>query len=86
MQVKKKYIKNDAVDGTKLLLLNNQSVRALDSTNNVVQLMKYDSLDDLRFLVLPKTTIDPTSDEHLTRKGYVDETINRIAYYYAIAL
>lgn len=85
MQIKKKFIKNDAIDGTKLLLLNNQSVRSLDSSGNPVELMKYDSLNDLRFLTLPKSSIAPTHPEHLTTKEYVDYQVN-MAYYWAIAL
>jgi len=86
MNIKKKFIRNDGVDGTKLLLLNNQAFRALDSLGNVVELAKLDASDDFRFLTLPKTSIDPTNPEHLTRKTYVDTEINRIAYYYAIVL
>jgi hypothetical protein len=86
MNIKKKFILNDAIDGTKLLLLNNQSIRALDSLGNVVEIAKLDSSDNFVFLTLPKTSIDPTSPEDLTRKTYVDTEINRIAYYYAIVL
>lgn len=86
MRIKKKFIKNDAIDGSKLLLLNNQSIRFLNSSGDIVELIKYDNLNDLRFLSLPKSDTDPTDAEHLTRKSYVDETINRIAYYYAIVL
>ena len=74
-QIKKKFIKNNAVDGAKLLLLNEQSVRALDASGNAVELMKLDASGDLRLLVLPKSDVDPTSSEHLARKGYVDAEV-----------
>lgn len=85
MQVKKKFIKNDAVDGAKLLLLNNQTVRALNNLGNPVDLMKLDTSNDLRFLTLPKTSIPPTNPEHLTTKEYVDYQVS-MAYYFAIVL
>jgi len=75
MQIKKKFIKNNAVDGAKLLLLNDQSVRALDASDNVVELMKLDVSGDLRMLVLPKASVDPTHAEHLARKSYVDAEV-----------
>jgi len=74
-QIKKKFIKNNAVDGAKLLLLNEQSIRALDASGNAVELMKLDASGDLRLLVLPKSDADPTSSEHLARKGYVDAEV-----------
>lgn len=74
-QIKKKFIKNNAVDGAKLLLLNDQSVRALDASDNVVELMKLDASGDLRMLVVPKVSVDPTDAEHLSRKGYVDTEV-----------
>lgn len=76
MQIKKKFIKNNAVDGAKLLLLNDQSVRALDASDNVVELMKLDASGDLRMLVLPKASVDPSDAEHLARKGYVDTEVS----------
>lgn len=76
MQIKKKFIKNNAVDGAKLLLLNDQSVRALNASGDVVELMKLDASGDLRLLVLPKSDVDPTSSEHLARKAYVDAEVS----------
>lgn len=41
-QIKKKFIKDDAVDGAKLLLLDGQAVRAKDSGGAAVDLLKLD--------------------------------------------
>lgn len=44
-QIKKKYLQNDSVDGTKLKLLQGQSVRGEDSTGQEVDLVNLDESD-----------------------------------------
>lgn len=46
-QIKKKYIENNAVDGDKLKLLQDQSVRATDSLGNEVDLIKLSATDQV---------------------------------------
>lgn len=53
-QIEKKGIKNDAVDGTKIRLLNNQSIRARNAANDGdVDLVKVNGDDDVEFPSLP---------------------------------
>ncbi len=44
-QLKKKFIGDDQVDGSKIKLLQNEAIRGKDSSGNDVELIKMDSSD-----------------------------------------
>jgi len=71
-QIKKKFIKNDAIDGTKVLFLNNESFRIKNSSGSDVNLFKLDGSDMFQMLVMPKVSSDPSNSNDLSRKSYVD--------------
>lgn len=72
LQVKKKFVKDDAVDGAKIRLLNDQPLRAENADGAVLELLKVSSANELELLQLPKAPSAPTKAEHVTRKDYVD--------------
>jgi hypothetical protein len=75
-QIKKKYIADKAIDGSKILLLNNESLKALNASGVEQSILKFSSSDALEFSVLPEFSADPTSGNQLTRKSYVDNKVS----------
>lgn len=75
LQIKKKFVKDDAVDGAKVRLLNNQALRAENSDGAVLELLKVSSANELELLQLPKVPSAPSKAEHVTRKDYVDQKV-----------
>ena len=75
-QIKKKYIADKAIDGSKILLLNNEALKALNASGVEQNILKFNSSDALEFSVLPEFSSDPTSGNQLTRKAYVDSEIS----------
>ena len=71
-QIKKKFIKNDAIDGTKVLFSNNESFRTKNSSGSDVNLFKLDGSNFFQMLVMPKVDSDPSNNNDLSRKSYVD--------------
>lgn len=75
-QILKKFIKPDAVDESKILLLNNGALRAKNAAGNAdVSLMKLDAADKLQFLVLPQVASDPAAGNDIARKSWIDTQI-----------
>lgn len=74
MAIKKRNIGGNQIDGSRILLLNNDSLRALSSGENPeeVPLMKLDSENNLQFLRLPQVATEPTSPSDVANKAYVD--------------
>lgn len=70
--IKKKFIGDGEVDGAKILVLNNQAVRAENSSGAAVELFKLDSSNVLQFVQMPQVSSDPSAGNHLARKSYVD--------------
>jgi len=70
--IKKKFIGNNQVDGAKILLLNNQAIRAENSSGAEVSLYKLNAANELQFMVNPKSDVAPSDARDLTRKDYVD--------------
>lgn len=71
-QIKKKFIQNAAVDGDKILLLNNQPLKAKNAAGSEEELMKLDNGDVLKFLKMPQVSADPVGGNDVARKTYVD--------------
>lgn len=74
-QIRKGFIANNAIDGTKLKLLNNEAVRAANADGTDAELMKLDSSNVLQFLKLPQVSADPSAANDVARKSYVDSTV-----------
>lgn len=76
IQIKKKFIKSQVIDGTKVLFLNDDAFKALKADGTTeVSLFKVNASDELRFLEMPKVSSDPVSGDDLSRKSYVDAEI-----------
>lgn len=75
-QIKKGFIAPNAIDGSKLRLLNNEAFRALASDGSDVELMKVDVNSVLQFLRTPQVSADPVSGNDVSRKSYVDSEIS----------
>lgn len=79
-QIKTKYLENDAVNGSKFRLDNAESLRARNAADSAdVNLLSLDGSDQLVFAVQPQFGSDPTADNHLARKAYVDAQISGIS-------
>lgn len=78
-QIQKKFIKDAAVDGVKLLFLNEQPMKARNAADSAdVSLMKLDSSDVLKLLKLPRVDsalAAPSDAKDLATKEYVDGEI-----------
>ena len=78
-QIKKKFIKNQAVDEQKILLLNEGELKARNAANSAdVSLLKLDNADVLKMLKLPRldsALAAPANAKDLVPKEYVDGEI-----------
>lgn len=75
-QIKKKFILNGAVDGDKLLLLNNQAVKAKDAAGEEQELFKLDSAGVLKLLKMPELpSQSPGNGNVVAPKAYVDSEV-----------
>lgn len=75
MAILKKFIGANQVDGSKLLLDNEQAIRAKDAAGNEQSLMKLDENGVLQMLKMPQVASDPVADNDLVRKSYLDGAI-----------
>ena len=75
-QIKKKFIADKAIDGSKILLQNNDALKALNAAGIEQSILKFSSDDALEFHVLPEFASDPVSGNQLTRKSYVDSKVS----------
>jgi hypothetical protein len=71
-QIKKKFIENNAIDGTKFQLLNGQTLRAVDNSGSDRDLFYFSNANEWYLSVNPKISVDPQAANDLTRKSYVD--------------
>lgn len=78
-QIQKKFIKDQAVDGAKILLLNDQELKARNAADSAdVSLMKLDSSDILKLLKRPRLDSGVASisdDNDLISKGFFDDNV-----------
>lgn len=75
-QIRKGFIAANAIDGTKLKLLNNDAIRAANADGTDAELMKLDSSNVLQFLKMPQVSSDPSVANDLARKSYVDGSVD----------
>jgi len=71
-QIKKKFIADNAIDGSKIQLLNGQAVRAVNSLGVDRDLFYFTNSNEFRLVEMPRLSINPITTDDLTRKGYVD--------------
>lgn len=74
-QLIKKFIGNDQVDETKVLLNNNAAIRAKNDVGSPVELLKLNASNELEALLLPKY-----SGSSLATQTYVGSAISAAAY------
>ena len=79
-RLQKKWISDDAIDGSKIKLNNNENFRARNFADTAdLALFSVDTTNSWNFTLLPETAIAPTLSGHLTNKTYVDAQINALA-------
>ena len=75
-KLQKKWLADDAVDGSKVKLNNDEALRARDNTNTAdIDMFKLNTSDDVEFIAKPQYGSDPIADNDLARKAYVDAQI-----------
>lgn len=72
--IRNKFIGNAQVDGSKIQLLNDQALSALNASASPVSLLKLDSANKLQLLQTPYVTGAPTDSLQVSNKGYVDSS------------
>lgn len=78
-QIKKKFILDQAIDESKILLSNNGALVAKNAAGSAdVALLKLDADDKLQLLVLPEVASDASSNNQLVRKSQVDGLIGGV--------
>lgn len=71
-QLKGKWIENDTIDGSKVRLNNNESLKGRNVGDSAdVEIVKVNASDEVEFPNQPKFTGSPTVDEDLVNRGYV---------------
>ena len=85
-QIRKGFIAANAIDGSKLKLLNNEAIRAAQSDGADVELMKLDGSNVLQFLKMPQVSSDPSQGNDVARKSYVDAQVSAASDSAAAAL
>lgn len=75
-QIKKGFIAPNAIDGSKLRLLNNEAIRALAADGSDVEVMKIDVNSVLQFLRTPQVSADPANANDVSRKSWVDAQVS----------
>jgi len=75
-QLQKKFIANNAVDGSKIRLSNNENLKARNAADSAdVNILKVNASDRVEFASLPQVTSDPSAANDLVRKSYVDSVL-----------
>jgi len=75
MAIRKKFIGADQVDGSKISLLNNQSLVGQNASGVELPILKIDADGKLQFEQMPNVSANPTEASQLAHKGYVDAAI-----------
>jgi len=71
-RIKKKYLDENSVDGTKVLFSNNESFKALSADRTETELFKLNANDQLTILKIPKIDFMPVEGIDAVNKNYVD--------------
>ena len=71
-RIKKKYLDENSVDGTKVLFSNNESFKALSADKTETELFKLNANDQLTILKIPKIDFMPVEGIDAVNKNYVD--------------
>jgi hypothetical protein len=71
-RIKKKYLDEKSVDGTKVLFSNNEPFKALSTNSTETELFKLNSSDELTILKIPKIDFVPVDGIDAANKSYVD--------------
>ena len=75
-QIQKKFIKGNAVDESKILLLNDGALRARNAADSAdISLLKLDASNRLQFLTLPQVGSLPSVNADVASKEYVDTEV-----------
>lgn len=74
-QIKKKFLASNAVDGSKVQFMNNESFRVKSASGVDVELFKLDGSNLFQFLQTPRVGSDPSHGNEVSRKSYVDAQI-----------
>lgn len=75
-QIKKKFIEDNAIDGSKVRFLNNEAMRSRNADDSGdVEILKVDNLNKIVFSSVPQLTNDPTADNDMVRKLFVTNKI-----------
>jgi len=75
-QIQKKFIKSNAVDESKILLLNNGALRARNAADSAdIDLLKLDASNVLQLLQLPQVPSLPSANADVANKEYVDQEV-----------
>lgn len=78
-KIQNKWLAADAVDESKIKLSNDGSLRARNNLDtNDVNIGKLDTSDEWLFEAKPKYAADPTADDDLARKKYVDDQVGSL--------
>lgn len=76
MAIRKKFIGAAQVDGSKIKLLNNQSLVGLDSLGADVSILKVDTSGKVQLQSLPQVSSDPSASNDLARKSWIDSQLS----------
>lgn len=75
-QIVRKFLSNDAVDGTKLKLQNNQMLKARNAADSAdIDIVKVNASDRIEFPSAPQTASAPATGNDLVNKTYADGLI-----------
>lgn len=79
-QIKKKFIADRAVDGSKILLLNNQPIKALiDNGEFEQELFKFSNMNKFEFLISPSIGGYAVDADSMVNKQFVDREVGNEA-------
>lgn len=76
MAIKKKFIGSEQVDGSKIRLLNNQSLVGKDAGGSDLSILKIDSSGKVQLQSLPQVASDPSAGNDIVRKSWADSQLS----------
>lgn len=86
-QIQKRFIADNAVGASQILLENDSTLRARNSTDTAdIDILKVTSSNTIEFSSVPQVTSDPVSGNDLVRKSYVDANLKGLKPKEAVAV